>query len=221
MESMKEIITEETKNNKEYKMRQFSALCKYDLLLSCNKCSKILCSSSLIDQLLRLNTGKICFVMEEEEDDNSELMKKFINNLIINKLISINQNDPNFKTVGVNEVLCRKCKYLLGVKMKTTDDIQIFMLNKILLKYESIKVLSFGDYGIKNFNFYFKKDTIKSMDKEAYELDEYIQKSGNYIQTFFEILSSQCKVTKDMERRKEEIDKLGQVLKYLVDKKYL
>ncbi len=221
MENMKEIITKDTKNNKEYKMRQFSDLCKYDLLLCCSKCSKILCSSTLIEKLLRLNTGKICFIMEEENEENSELIEDFTNNLTIKKLIYINQKNPDFKTVGVSEVLCKKCEYVLGVKMKTTDDIQIFMLNKILLKNDAIKVLSFGDFGLKNFNFYFKKETIRSMDKEAYDLDEYIQKSGNYIQSFFEILSAQCKIKQDLERRKDEIDKLGEVLRYLVDKNYV
>ena len=49
-----EIITEKTINNKEYKMRQFSALCRHELLISCSKCLQIICSNSLIDKILRL-----------------------------------------------------------------------------------------------------------------------------------------------------------------------
>ena len=217
----KEIITINTKNNKEYKMRQFSALCKYDLLLCCNKCSKILCSSSLIEKILRLSNGKICFIIEEQDDDNKELIEKFEKTLIIQKKLIINQKDQEFKTVGINEVFCKKCNNALGIKVRQTDDIQIFMLNKFLLKYDSIKVYTFGDYGIKTFNFYFRKETIRSMDKDAIEIDEYIQKSGNYIQTFFDMLNSQNKEIKDMEKRKDEIDKLGNVLKYLIDKNYI
>lgn len=218
----KEIITVNTINNKEYKMRQFSALCKYDLLLSCNKCSKILCSSSLIEKILRLSNGKICFIIEEQDDDNSEILEKFEKTLSIQKkILIINQKDQDFKTIGISEIFCKKCNNFLGIKVKQTDDIQIFMLNKIILKYDSIKVFTFGDYGIKTFNFYFRKETIKSMDKDALEIDEYIQKSGNYIQTFFDMLSSQNKEMKDMEKRKDEIDKLGNVLKYLIDKNYI
>ena len=217
----KEIITINTKNNKEYKMRQFSALCKYDLLLCCNKCSKILCSSPLIDKILRLSNGKICFIIEEQDEDNSKIIEKFENTLFIQKTLFINQKDQDIKAVGINEIVCKKCNNSLGIKIKQSDDIQVFMLNKILLKYDSIKVFTFGDYGIKNFNFYFRKETIKRMDKDALEIDEYIQKSGNYIQTFFDMLSSQNKEIKDMEKRKDDIDKLGNVLKYLIDKKYI
>ena len=217
----KEIITINTINNKDYKMRQFSALCKYDLLLCCNKCSQILCSSTLIDKILRLSSGKICFIMEDGEDGNSEMIEEFQKALFIENIIYLNPIKSDFKAVGVNEVFCKKCKNPLGLKMRTTDDVQIFMINRILLKLDFIKVFKLDDYGIKLFNFYFKKDTIKSMDKEAFEADEYIQKSGNYIQTYFDMLSSQNKEIKNMEKRKEEIDKLGNVLKYLVDKKYI
>ena len=217
----KEIITVNTMKNKDYKMRQFSALCKYDLLLTCAQCSKILCSSSLIDKILRLSNGKICLIIEEEDEDNSELIKKFNETLFIQNKKIINQNNEDLKAVGLNEIFCKKCKYSLGIKVMLTDVIQEFMLNKILLKFDSIKFFTFGDFGIKPFNFYFRKETIKSMDNYAMEIDEYIQKSGNYIQTFFDMLSSQNKEIKDMEKTKEEIDKLGNVLKYLIDKNYI
>ena len=217
----KEIITINTMNNKENKMRQFSALCKYDLLLACIQCSKILCSSSLIEKILRLSNGKICFIIEEQDEDNSELIKKFNETLFIQNKKIINQNKEDFKAVGFKEIFCKKCKYSLGINVMQTDDIQKFMLNKILLKFDSIKFFTFGDFGIKPFNFYFRKETIKSIDNYALGIDEYIQKSGNYIQTFFDMLSSQNKEIKDMEKRKEEIDKLGNVLKYLIDKNYI
>ena len=40
----------------------------------------------------------------------------------------------DFHTVGINEVICKKCKNLLGVRMKQTDETKIFMLDKFALK---------------------------------------------------------------------------------------
>jgi len=95
------------------------------------------------------------------------------------------------------------------------------MLDKVLLRYESLKFFIISDFGIKPFQFHFKTETLKNMDKESIEIDEYIQKSGSYIQNFFDILSSQNKDLKELEKKKIEIDKLGEVFKYLIDKKYI
>ena len=215
-----EIITEKTINNKEYKMREFSNLCRKDILFSCKKCCSILCDNQLIEKILRLINGKICFIIGDE-DENSELMKEFKSSIVIKKTFSVNPNNCDFKTVGLNEIYCKNCNHLLGVKIKQTDDTQIFMLNKVLLRYESLKFFIISDFGIKPFQFHFKTETLKNMDKKSIELDEYIQKSGNYIQNFFDILSSQNKDFKELEKKKIEIDKLGEVFKYLIDKKYI
>ena len=215
-----EIITEKTINNKEYKMREFSNLCRKDILFSCKKCFSILCNNQLIEKILRLINGKICFIIGDE-DEKSELMEEFESSIVIKKTFSVNPNNCDFKTIGLSEIYCKKCNHLLGVKIKQTDDTQIFMLNKVLLRYESLKFFIISDFGIKPFQFHFKTETLKNMDKESIELDEYIQKSGNYIQNFFDILSSQNKDIKELEKKKVEIDKLGEVFKYLIDKKYI
>ena len=217
-----EIITEKTLQNKEYKMRQFSKLCKDDILFSCNKCFQILCTNALIEKILRLSNGKICFILDEEQtNEEDDEMKNFKSTILIQKQMKVNPNNCDFKAVGFNEVLCKNCKNILGLKMKQTDDTQIFMLNKIILKFESLKFFILGNYGINTFQFYFKAETIKSMDKESLEIDKYIQKSGDYLQTFFDMLSSQNKALTEIEQKKIEIDKLGDVLKYLTDKKYI
>ena len=215
-----EIITEKTINNKEYKMREFSNLCRKDILFSCKKCFSILCNNQLIEKILRLINGKICFIIGDE-DENSELMKEFKSSIVIKANFNVNPNNCDFKTVGLNEIYCKKCNHLLGVKIKQADDTQIFMLNKVLLRYESLKFFIISDFGIKPFQFHFKTETLKNMDKKSIELEEYIQKSGNYIQNFFDILSSQNKDIKEIEKKKVEIDKLGEVFKYLIDKKYI
>ena len=215
-----EIITQKTFNNKEYKMREFSNLCRKDILFSCKKCFSILCNNQLIEKILRLINGKICFIIGDE-DEKSELMEEFESSIVIKKTFSVNPNNCDFKTIGLSEIYCKKCNHLLGVKIKQTDDTQIFMLNKVLLRYESLKFFIVSDFGIKPFQFHFKTETLKNMDKESIELDEYIQKSGNYIQNFFDILSSQNKDIKELEKKKVEIDKLGEVFKYLIDKKYI
>ena len=198
-----EIITEKTLHNKEYKMREFSNLCRKDILFSCKKCCTILCNNQLIEKILRLINGKICFIIGDE-DENSQLMDEFKSNIAIKKYFSVNSNKFDLKTIGLNEIFCKKCNYLLGVKIKQTDDTQIFMLNKILLKYESLKFFIISDFGIKPFQFHFKAETLKNMDKESIEIDEYIQKSGNYIQNFFDILSSQNKDLKEIEKKKTD-----------------
>ena len=219
MEDIKrEVITEKTLNNKEYKMRQFSNLCKYNILLSCYKCFNILCHNSLIENILRLSNGRICFIIEDENEKNYELIENFISNLNIEKKIYINSKDKDFMSVGIKEVKCKKCGSSLGVKMKQTDDIQIFMLNRIILKCDSLKIFLLDDYGIMPFELHYRKETIKNMDKEALEIDEYIRERANYIQTFFDMLVKQNKDLKEIETTKKEIDKLGNVLKYLIDK---
>ena len=55
----------------------------------------------------------------------------------------------------------------------------------------------------------------------AFETEEYINKSGNQIQKFFDLLSSQVKDLKEIETKKKDIDKLSDILKYLIDKDYL
>ena len=59
------------------------------------------------------------------------------------------------------------------------------------------------------------------MDQMAFETEEYINKSGNQIQKFFDLLSSQVKDLKEIETKKKDIDKLSDILKYLIDKDYL
>ena len=208
-----EIITEKTINNKEYKMREFSNLCRKDILFSCKKCFSILCNNQLIEKILRLINGKICFIIGDE-DENSELMKEFKSSIVIKANFNVNPNNCDFKTVGLNEIYCKKCNHLLGVKIKQADDTQIFMLNKVLLRYESLKFFIISEFGIKPFQFHFKTETLKNMDKKSIELEEYIQ-------NFFDILSSQNKDIKELEKKKVEIDKLGEVFKYLIDKKYI
>jgi hypothetical protein len=225
----KEIITEKTLHNKEYKMRQFSKLCKDDILFSCNKCFKILCNNTLIESILRLSNGKICFIIgegegegQEKEDKNEfELMKDFKSNILIQNKININPNNCDLKAVGFTEIFCKKCKNLLGVKVQQTDDTQIFMLNKIILKFESLRFFILGNYGINSLQFFFRAETIKSMDQKSNEVEEYIQNSGTYLQKFFDMLSQQNKVSAEIEKKKIEIDKLGDVLKYLSDKKII
>ena len=220
-----EIITEKTLHNKEYKMRQFSKLCKDDILFSCNKCFQILCSNTLIENIIRLSNGKICFIMGEGEgkegENESELMKNFKSTFIIQKFIKVNSNNCDFKAVGFNEIKCKKCENILGIKIIQTDDTQIFMLDKIILKFESLRFFILGNYGINDLQFFFKTETIKSMDKKSMEIEEYIQKTGNYLQKFFDMLSSQNKALKELDNKKIEIDKLGDVLKYLSDKKII
>ena len=220
-----EIITEKTLHNKEYKMRQFSKLCKDNILFSCNKCFQILCSNTLIENIIRLSNGKICFIMGEGEgkegENESELMKNFKSTFIIQKFIKVNSNNCDFKAVGFNEIKCKKCENILGIKIIQTDDTQIFMLDKIILKFESLRFFILGNYGINDLQFFFKTETIKSMDKKSMEIEEYIQKTGNYLQKFFDMLSSQNKALKELDNKKIEIDKLGDVLKYLSDKKII
>ena len=215
-----EIITEKTIENSKYKMRQFSYLCSTDILLCCRKCFRILCSNGLIEKILRINTGYLYFIIEERNDENEELIKQFESNLDIDKKLLINVNNHDFKIGGFSQVFC-KCSNNLGIKVKQTDSAQIFMLNKIILKLESLSFFTLGDYGIKPLIFYFKKSTLKEMDSKAFEIDEYIKKSGECIQEFFEMLKNQNKEIKNKEKREEEIDKLGNVLKYLIDKKYI
>ena len=216
-----EIITEKTlKNNKEYKMRQFSYLCSCDILISCKKCHTILCPNSLIEKILRINTGQLYFIIEEENDENSILIKEFESHLKIDKKLLINTNNHDFKIGGFNQVYCI-CGNNLGMKVKQTDSSQIFMLNKIILKYDPLIFSIQGDFGLKPLHFYFSRKTLKNMDKKDFEIDEYIKNMGEQLQQFFEMLKSQNDELKNKKKREEEIDKLGNVLKYLVDKKYI
>ena len=105
--------------------------------------------------------------------------------------------------------------------MKQTDDTQIFMLNKIVLKQDAMKYFWLDEFGIKPFHFGSNLENIKSMDKLAIETEEYITKCGNIIQKFFDILSSQVKDLRDIEEKKNDFDKLGDILKYLIDKNYI
>ena len=105
--------------------------------------------------------------------------------------------------------------------MKQTDDTQIFMLDKIVLKERAMKYFAVEDIGIVPFYFNYKVVDIKKMDQMAFETEEYINKSGNQIQKFFDLLSSQVKDLKEIETKKKDIDKLSDILKYLIDKDYL
>ncbi len=105
--------------------------------------------------------------------------------------------------------------------MKQTDDTQIFMLNKIVLKIEALKFFIVEDLGIKPLHFFYKIEDLKNVDKEAMEIEEYINQSGNQIQKFFDLLSSQTKDLREIDSKKNDIDKLGDILKYLIDKGYI
>ena len=118
----------------------------------------------------------------KEGENESELMKNFKSTFIIQKFIKVNSNNCDFKAVGFNEIKCKKCENILGIKIIQTDDTQIFMLDKIILKFESLRFFILGNYGINDLQFFFKTETIKSMDKKSMEIEEYIQKTGNYLQ---------------------------------------
>ena len=167
-----------------------------------------LCCGSLIHK----STGKICFILGDEKE-NSEL-------IIIEPKLKFN-NYEDFHAVGLNEITCKNCKNSLGVRMKQTDDTQIFMLDKIVLKERAMKYFAVEDIGIVPFYFNYKVEDIKKMDQMAFETEEYINKSGNQIQKFFDLLSSQVKDLKEIETKKKDIDKLSDILKYLIDKDYL
>ena len=77
------------------------------------------------------------------------------------------------------------------------------------------------ELGIKPYNFSFRTETIKNMDKKATETEEYILKGGQRIQQFFEMLSSQKNDINNFETKIKDLDKLGDILTYLIDKKYI
>ena len=200
-------------------MRQFCYLLKTNLLFCCKMCNKILTTNSIIEKILRLKTGTICFIIGDE-DENSELMEKFKVSLFIKPELIINEN-LEFKTVGVNEIYCKNCKNKLGLRIKQTDDTQIFMLNKFILKYDSLKFFCVEELGIKPFHFMFKTETMKNMDKTAFEIEEYIHQSGQYIQKYFDLLTNQSQDFHGAEKFKNDIDKLGDIIKYLNDKNFI
>ena len=214
-----EKITSNALEAEKIAMKTFNYLCKMNILFCCKTCSQLLTTNALIEKILRLKTGRIYFIIEEE-DDNSELITKFKSLLFIKPELKINKN-PEFSTVGINEVYCRNCKSLIGLKMKQTDDTQIFMLNKIVLKIEALKFFIVEDLGIKPLHFFYKIEDLKNVDKEAMEIEEYINQSGNQIQKFFDLLSSQTKDLREIDSKKNDIDKLGDILKYLIDKGYI
>ena len=214
-----EKISSETLADKKNPMRAFSYLCKKKLLFCCIKCNKLLTTNAIIEKILRLRTGKICFILGDEKE-NSELFEKFKNLIIIEPKLKFN-NYEDFHAVGLNEITCKNCKNSLGVRMKQTDDTQIFMLDRIVLKERAMKYFAVEDIGIVPFYFNYKVEDIKKMDQMAFETEDYINKSGNQIQKFFDLLSSQVKDLKEIETKKKDIDKLSDILKYLIDKDYL
>ena len=214
-----EIITAKTSEDKQNVMRQFCYLCKLKLLFCCKECNKLLFTNSLIEKIIRLKTGKICFIIGDE-DEKSEIMEKFAENIIIKPVLKVN-DISDFQTVGINEVSCKSCKSSLGVKMKQTDDTQMFMLNKFVLKHDAMKYFCLQDLGIRPFDFSFKRETLKNLDKTAFETEEYINQSGHQIQKFFDLLGMQAKDFKEIETKKNDIEKLGDILKYLIDKNYI
>ena len=214
-----EIITAKPIGDRHNAMRQFSFLCKYKLLFCCRQCNKLLMTNSLIEKILRLKIGKICFIVGDE-NDKSEIMEKFKSTIIIKPELKVN-DDIEFQTVGINEVSCKSCNNPLGVRMKQTDDTQIFMLNKFVLRYDAMNYFCVQDLGIRPFIFTFKNESLKNLDKIAFETEEYINKSGHQIQKFFDLLSNQSKDFKEIETKKTDIEKLGDILKYLIDKKII
>ena len=64
-------------------MRQFSNLCRNNLLICCKKCNNIITTNSIIEKLLRLKTGKICFIIGDD-DEKSELMEQFKSSILLN-----------------------------------------------------------------------------------------------------------------------------------------
>ena len=214
-----EKISSKVVENKQYPMRSFGYLCKKMLLLCCKNCDKVLTTNAIIEKILRLKTGKFYFIIGDE-GENSELFEKFKSLIVIQPELKINKNE-DFQTVGINEVICKKCKSQIGVRMKQTDETQIFMLNKFVLNEKKLKYFSVEDMGLKPFHFYYDLEDLKKMDKLAIETEKYITESGNQIHKYFELLSDQIKNTKEIERKKNDIDKLGDILKYLIDKNYL
>ena len=214
-----EKITAKPFEDKHNPMNQFTHLCKNKLLFCCRKCNKLLMTNSLIEKILRLKIGKICFIVDDD-DENSESMQKFKSKILIKPELKVNDNSE-FQTVGINEVSCKSCSNSLGVRMRQTDDTQIFMLNKFVLRYDSLNYFCLQDLGIKPFIFIYKNESMKNIDKTAFEIEEYINKSGNQIQKFFDLLGNQSKDFKEIETKKMDIEKLGDILKYLIDKKLI
>jgi len=214
-----EIITAKTFEDKHYGMRQFSNLCRNNLLICCKKCNNIITTNSIIEKLLRLKTGKICFIIGDD-DEKSELMEQFKSSILLNGELKVNINS-DLNTVGIYEIYCKNCKNPLGANVKQTDDTQIFMLNKYVLKHDSINFYLIEELGLEPYYFHFRNETIKKMDKEAMEIEEYIYQSGQQLQKFFELLSGQTKDIREIETRKTDLDKLGDILKYLIDKNFI
>ena len=214
-----EKITSNSSDAEKIGMKHFSYLCKMNILFCCKTCNKLLTTNALIEKILRLKIGKIYFIIEDE-NENSELITKFKSLVIIKPELKINQISE-FNTVGINDVYCRNCKNLLGLRMKQTDETQMFMLNKIILKIEALKFFVAEDFGIRPFHISYKLEEIKTTDKKAMEIEEYINQSGNQLQKFFDLLSSQTKDLRDSDSKKNDIDKLGDILKYLIDKGYI
>ena len=218
-EAKQEIITDKSTEQKENGMRSFGYLCKRNMIFCCKECDKIILTNALIEKILRLKTGKICFILKDEAD-KSELMEKFKSSIVIQSQLKV-INNKEFNNVGINEVNCNRCNNLIGVRMKQTDDIQIFMLNTFVIKHDSMKYYMSEELGIKPYNFSFRTETIKNMDKKATETEEYILKGGQRIQQFFEMLSSQKNDINNFETKIKDLDKLGDILTYLIDKKYI
>ena len=217
----KEILTTNTLNNKEYKMHQFSVLCKNDFLLICNKCSKILCSSSLIDKLLRLSTGNICFIIEEKKNNNSKLIENFEKIIYIENKNNVFIKDKDFGLDVVRKIHCKNCNSFIGLKIILSDNTKKFMINRFLLKFSSVSLLEFDDLGIKSYNFNVNREEIKSIDSFALEIEKYVKKSRSFINNFYNNNNSQDNEFEEIEKSKRKIDKLDEMLQYLMNNNYI
>ena len=218
----KEVINSKTLEDKENKMRLLSYLCRQDILICCKKCFSTLCNNSLIDKILRLMTGKIYFILDDESStESSNIMAKFKSSINISRELNSIKDNTDLKAVGTIDVFCKKCKNLIGVKIMQSDETQLFMNNRFVLKMEELRFFILLGSDIKPLNIKIKPESLSYLDQKYSELDKYISKSGSTIQNFFDILTTQVKNIKDSDSKKEAVDKLGDVLKYLSDKQMI
>ena len=214
---MEEKITADITKDKLNPVRVFGYICKKNLLFHCIKCNHLLTSNAIVEKLLRLKNGRICFILN---DNDIEIFNRFKNNIIIENILEINTN-PDLYNVGINKVYCKYCKNQIGIKIKQTDETQFFMINKILLKENTMQYYSIENMGIKPFYFQYSSEEVKRMDRNAFELEQYINDSCNQLTEFLDLIKKKKNDLNDNKKRLEDIKKLSDILTYLVNKNYI
>ena len=214
---MEEKISADIVKDKTNPIRVFGYICKKKLLFNCLKCNTLLTTNAIVDKVIRLKTGRISFILN---DNNADIFNKFKMNVIIENKLEVNIN-PDFNNVGINKVLCKNCNYHLGIKIKQADESQFFMVNKIILKENAMQYFSIEDIGITPFCFQYNKEEVKELDHEYFELENYINNSVNRILGFFDLLDEQKSEINTNKKRLEDIQKLSDILTYLVNKNYI